>query len=794
MPVYNAAPFLRECIDSILCQTFPHFELLIVDDGSTDGSRDIVRGYADPRIRLIENRHDYIGSLNRLLDEARGRYIARMDADDIMLPERLQIQYDYMEAHPETDVLGGALCVCGREKETLVPPIIGRPYKMSDILKRNCFINPTTMTRRESLLKSGVRYEREYIYAEDYRFWAQLLKSGAQIVCTDKTLVKYRCGNTRVSVVYSDEMWEVTRRIQSELTDWITEERGAAHTPPAIVPSGRRLSVIIPFLNEEEEVVETVKSVRRTAGDRVDIIVINDQSTDDYPYESELAAYGVYYFYNRKRKGVAASRDFGIDQCKTPYFLLLDAHMRLYDAAWPDRLAAILDGNDRCLLCCQGRYLQKKDGVVSDKPGIGVQYGAYLPFVKGGDFLGVNWSVTEITEGAPPPGLCEISAVLGAGYAGSCRYWKYLHGLEGLKFYGKDETFISLKVWLEGGKCLLVKDVTAGHIYRDASPFVHFSDAESFNSILIAYLLLPQSWRCVALASLRLSNRFFYEKGLELMKSDLPYWESRKAYYRSIFTVPFGQVLSLNRRACAEDIRKLQARGTQLPQIADFIVSHLPESDYGLCEGRMGCLIWLCHYERFSGEKKLAGQISSIWGGIHEAVMSGRLALNFRHGLAGIGWGILYLYENGFLEDDPGEILSGIDRDIRCFNPLCAADAGLDTGCAGVLAYGVARLRHAAVTGNALTDGGGFTDRLREMADYVLEHSAGVTEQTYALQLQALLDEGYDTAEIPLALCDWMAFGNFIPANPEHFEAELTGSTLSTSVHILLTYEQTNKK
>lgn len=109
MPMYNASEYLRECIDSVLAQSFEDFEFLIVDDGSTDDSVSIVRFYADPRIRLIQNNHDYIGSLNILLDEARGKYIARMDADDVMMPERLQVQYDYMEENTDVDILGGCV-------------------------------------------------------------------------------------------------------------------------------------------------------------------------------------------------------------------------------------------------------------------------------------------------------------------------------------------------------------------------------------------------------------------------------------------------------------------------------------------------------------------------------------------------------------------------------------------------------------------------------------------------------------------------------------------------------------
>ena len=90
MPVYNAARWLRECMESILSQDFTDFELIVADDGSTDDSRAIVRSFADARIRLLELPHDYIGTLNRMLAEARGRYICRMDADDLMVPGRLR--------------------------------------------------------------------------------------------------------------------------------------------------------------------------------------------------------------------------------------------------------------------------------------------------------------------------------------------------------------------------------------------------------------------------------------------------------------------------------------------------------------------------------------------------------------------------------------------------------------------------------------------------------------------------------------------------------------------------------
>ena len=122
MVTYNASPFLRDCLDSILSQTFTDYELLIVDDGSTDDTVDIIRSYPDGRIRLIRHLHDYIASLNLLYNNAIGKYIARMDADDVMVADRLQAQYEYMEAHPEIDILGGHMhCFNAGEYDCILP-------------------------------------------------------------------------------------------------------------------------------------------------------------------------------------------------------------------------------------------------------------------------------------------------------------------------------------------------------------------------------------------------------------------------------------------------------------------------------------------------------------------------------------------------------------------------------------------------------------------------------------------------------------------------------------------------
>ena len=107
MPVYNGEKYLQEAIESILNQTFKDFEFIIINDGSTDKTLEIIKSFTDPRIKLItqENR-GIIYSLNKGITESRGKYIARMDADDISLPERLEKEYRFLEQNPNYGIVG----------------------------------------------------------------------------------------------------------------------------------------------------------------------------------------------------------------------------------------------------------------------------------------------------------------------------------------------------------------------------------------------------------------------------------------------------------------------------------------------------------------------------------------------------------------------------------------------------------------------------------------------------------------------------------------------------------------
>lgn len=689
MPMYNAAPYLRECIDSILSQSFEDFELLIVDDGSTDNSRDIVRSYDDERIRLIENEHDYIGSLNMLLEEAKGKYIARMDADDVMMLNRLSIQFHYMETHPEVDVLGGAIQCIGIKDNKIIS------YKedfvtAGDLLSGAVLAHPTVMMRTAST--AGLRYDSDYIYAEDYQLWCQALKAGMKMVNLKDVLIKYRFSGTNVCCVHIEEQREAALRAKADLEEWITAiEAQSALSINVPLPIGNKLlTVIITFLNEGIELEHTVADIRHTVGDAVDIIIINDCSFDGFPYSEHLSSYNVHYIVNRHRLGVAASRDLGIKLCQTPYFLLLDAHMRFYNNDWADRIIEELCINERQLICCQGRILYKNEetGEIEESINNSTTFGAYSPFQKGVVWPDITWNYKERhpderTEGIP--------IVLGAAYAASKKYWQRLHGLEGLHNYGADEQYISLKVWLEGGQCTLLKDVIIGHVYRKKAPYTILGRDSVYNLMLIAKLLFPQNIYSMTVATATTFYRDFAYEALNAFETKKIEIKKQKNYFHSIFVRTIDGILPMHQYCREYDTKIVSQIEAMLPNIASHLQEHWPADD-GLMKGKMGALIWLCHFETWVSDVQANKTAMAFYSVIETHVEEQRLPWNFQYGLSGIGWGLLYLHAKGLIHALPDHLIYQIDKQLYLIPPESIEDTGLYIGATGILAYLTLRL------------------------------------------------------------------------------------------------------
>lgn len=223
LPMYNAAKYIKECVDSILAQTYSDFELLIIDDGSTDDSVKIVETYKDSRIRLIRNNHDFIASLNKGMAESRGKYVARMDADDKMKPYRLEKQIEVMETMPEI-----ALCCSYMQRmggtDIYNAGIEGQFSHFKSLLLVGNFIShPTTMMRKDYLNANGLNYRNGYQCAEDYKLWTEIALLGGGLYVVPEPLIDYRISDTQVSRMHHDIQTDSALKIRNELLSCLIE-------------------------------------------------------------------------------------------------------------------------------------------------------------------------------------------------------------------------------------------------------------------------------------------------------------------------------------------------------------------------------------------------------------------------------------------------------------------------------------------------------------------------------------------------------------------------------------------
>lgn len=195
MPIYNAEPYVGEAIQSILRQSFKDFELVAVDDGSTDRSAEVVRELAsqDPRIRFVSREHAGItATRNETVRMAQGRYLAMMDADDISLPDRLAKQVAYLDSHPECVLVGSRVLLIDSDGEPL--RVVNEQTTHEEIdaadLRFDRFIaNNAYMVRRDVLCSVG-QY-REYAPAEDRDLYLRLAERG-QLAHLPEVLYQYR--------------------------------------------------------------------------------------------------------------------------------------------------------------------------------------------------------------------------------------------------------------------------------------------------------------------------------------------------------------------------------------------------------------------------------------------------------------------------------------------------------------------------------------------------------------------------------------------------------------------------
>lgn len=195
MPVFNGGPYLSTSIESILNQSYSHIEFIIINDGSADNSLDIIQSYNDHRIKVISHsvNKGLSYSLNEAIGLANGKYVARMDADDVSMVDRISTQVDYMERSPDIDI-----CATNVISIDSLGKVISKPwwknsgrYVNDDLIWGNPIAHPSVIMKKSLLQSLGVNVYKNLKYVEDYDLWLRLARN-TKIWRTGEILIKHR--------------------------------------------------------------------------------------------------------------------------------------------------------------------------------------------------------------------------------------------------------------------------------------------------------------------------------------------------------------------------------------------------------------------------------------------------------------------------------------------------------------------------------------------------------------------------------------------------------------------------
>lgn len=216
VPVYKTNEVhLRACIESILNQTFDNFELLLLDDCPEDTiSEKIIKSYTDKRIKYFRNDVNLGISLsrNKLIDLAKGEYLAVMDHDDVSVPERLAKQVAFLDTHPEVGIVSGEVLKFPQNKISK-NPIDDHQIKLA-LMTVSCIAHPAAMIRKKVLFDNNIRYEKEFSPAEDYALWCRLIPY-TQFHNLPDVMLHYRWHANNTSITQNDKMRHASLAVRS---------------------------------------------------------------------------------------------------------------------------------------------------------------------------------------------------------------------------------------------------------------------------------------------------------------------------------------------------------------------------------------------------------------------------------------------------------------------------------------------------------------------------------------------------------------------------------------------------
>lgn len=751
MPVYNRQKYIVDCIDSILSQTFTDFEVIIVDDGSTDETCDIIESYSDPRIKLYRNRHNFIESSNLTLSLAQGKYIARMDSDDIMMPDRLKIQYAYMESHPGTDILGGSRIVIGEScKECIdnydsdVTPAI--------LYKQCCLSHPTVMMRTDSVRRANLQYEQNSIYSEDYLMWIRAMIAGLTIKNIQDVLVKYRVSKSQVSIAHYYTQSKGCRFAQNLLGRWMgrrEEEMYESSKATYTVPTVKKVCVAVPFYNDGEAVVDTVSRIRKQVGDDVDIIVVNDQSNDGFPYFDRVAPFGVRYLYSKEHVGPCRCIDMAARHTSADILIYINPHYSLKCQVWLKYACDVLERHRKAFLAFRP-----------------------LQYSGDGEFLFEELSGESHTLALTGGIRSEAVSLYRGAWAVVREHWNVFSELAGLTKPVNDTDCIIRAAYNTGSELLLSNTGFLRKVSESTPSYMITKEEVVYNYLLAANATLPTIEKCFEHSRWLAHDKFRYHIASVMINENT------------------DAIASLRRRFNPRPDRQIyfdtdrQCRGIPNPEmlrtIAEAIEGIQPDN-YGLYHGLAAGVMWTGIYNAFASdspyrqlEDKLADR---LFGAI--TITSDSMTADFHDGASGIGYALMIL--EAVTGKSHERMLSVIDRIIeRRASTDCGY--GFSTGTGGILAYLCRR-----------TDKGfdkAFLETMDRECINLLNNSTEQLTDYYAMLYLTARKRQSPIRELDLY---WMQTPDYIPGNSGFWKLSINDGVLGTSLKTMINYMQLKK-
>lgn len=229
IPIYNSEKYIKETLKSIINQTYDNLEILIIDDGSTDRSLEIINEFKDKRIKILKNETNkgIPYTRNRGLKNSNGKYIAIMDSDDISMKDRIEKQVNYLQTHPNIDLVSSNIKKFSNNRfENFIYRIHSefKKYLNDTQVKYNMiFSNPipntSVMIRKETIEKLNLRYDEKFFVAQDYNFWVDMILSNCKLIVMKDVLLEYRTGHMNITKFSSLNKKNIRKEIIFNIKD-----------------------------------------------------------------------------------------------------------------------------------------------------------------------------------------------------------------------------------------------------------------------------------------------------------------------------------------------------------------------------------------------------------------------------------------------------------------------------------------------------------------------------------------------------------------------------------------------